>query len=122
MINKPNTQRLLDRTRKINSEVKGANQAAGAVYDDRWIPTWQSAPFGAGSEVPVAGDMPTSDHEYMGHKLIKQRSEPWHWTIEAIDFPTHPNLKNSTFTDVPSCERAIREYWDRERQKSEGMR
>jgi hypothetical protein len=55
--------------------------------------------------------MPTAEHEYRGHRLTPSGEENfYYWKIEAVGFSTHPMLKGN-FTDVPSCERAIDQYW-----------
>jgi hypothetical protein len=73
-------------------------------------------PYGAGSVEfknrygDKGSDVPTEEHSFRGHTLTPSTTEPYHWTIKAEGFQTHPSLEGQ-FTDVASCERAINAYW-----------
>jgi hypothetical protein len=119
--NKPRTQALIDKERKLSEDIKAANIVAGARYGEgtRYhIPPHQRHEFGEGAkEITGAIDAPTLDHEYLGFKLTCMKQEPWHWTIEAIGFDTPEGLKGN-WTRVEVAQKAIDDWHKKEDRKS----
>jgi hypothetical protein len=119
--NKPGTQALIDKERKVSEDIKRANQVAGAQYGEGtryYIPPHQRRAFGEGArEITGAIDTPTIEHEYRGFKLTPGTEETWYkWTISpADDFPMPKSLEG-LWTGVASAEKAIDEWHKREDQ------
>jgi hypothetical protein len=116
---KANTERLLAETRRINSDTKERNIAAGAKYGpgSRYdIPEWQRSPFGEGSleaRSQQSQTMPDSDHEYRGFLFVKDKEAPYHWEIKGDGIATPETLRGK-WTTVPVMEAAVDQYLSRQ--------
>jgi hypothetical protein len=119
---KPNTQALLDKTRKHNEEVKRANIRSGAAYGPGsryYTDPWQNSMFGEGapeelkSNAGASQTMPDTDHDYRGFRFAKDKGEPHQWSIKPQDGLALPKELSGKWTDVPSMEKAVDTYISR---------
>jgi hypothetical protein len=112
---KANTERLLAETRRINSDIKERNIAAGAKYGpgSRYdIPECQRSPFGEGSleaRSQQSQTMPTVDYEHGGFLLVIDKGEPYQWTCVEIEIPVPKELQGK-WTGPEVLEKAINDW------------
>src|SRR5262245_58637438 len=107
-VNEMKMNRDLENTRNLNREIKKANQRAGARYAEEDTGFDPHSPWGMGAN-QTRLDMPTSDHEYRGMLLQRDKKEPSHWYVDLDGVDSAPDLKGM-WSDLPSLEKAVDAY------------